>query len=376
MPFRNSAAYALRRLTLTGLSAPATSELKFDLLTRVSDLNRYTEEIEMLRVRSAEPEKLSSMQGWLAATQPQLGWAHRGLLLRSAGRLDAVLFLIERTPLGLPTGYFRGSCALGETLILCEAGREELLLTRATELLLESRRAFLVMLDEPAADPAAAVDRFSPQLRRRAAIDDLYFQHPLSNSFDATISSFGYRTRRNLRYALRRVTKNSWQFHAELSAEQLRSAADQLAGTSTHPYPASATAMRLRLAADTPECFAMGLTDADGRWLSYLVGRRRNGTAEIFWQSNAAGHSKDSLCTTMRALFMREEIARGSERVLYVGGTCPLMQHCCTPTPSLQLSIARSGLRLLLLNMVLRWLPTKNHPRRRHFAANETASSK
>jgi hypothetical protein len=289
--------------------------------------------------------------------------------------LDAVLYLIERTPFGLPTGYFRGSCALGETLILCEAGREELLLTRATELLLESHRAFLVMLDEPAADPAAATGRFSSHLRRRAAIDDLYYEHPLSNTFDTTINTFGYRTRRNLRYALRRVTKNSWNFHPDLSAEQLRSAAEQLAGTSTHPYPASAAAMRLRLAADTPDSFAMGLTDADGHWLSYLVGRRRNGTAEIFWQSNAAGHSKDSLCTTMRALFMREEIARGSERVRYVGGTCPLMQHCCTPTPSLQLSIARSGLRLLLLNLVLRWLPTKNHPRRKHFAAVETVSS-
>jgi hypothetical protein len=332
--------------------------------------------MEMLRQRSSDPDKLSSVQGWLEASQPQLGWSHRVLLLRSAGGLDAVVFLLERTPFGLPTGYFRGSCALGETLILCEAGREDMLLTRATELLLQSRRAFLVMLDEPAADPAAAVDRFSPHLRRRAAIDDLYYEHPLGDTFDATIRTFGYRTRRNLRYALRRVAKNSWQFHPDLSAEQLRAAVHQLAATSTHPYPATAAGMRLRLAAETPDSFAMGLTDAEGRWLSYLAGRRRNGTAEVFWQSNAAGHSKDSLCTTMRALFMREEIARNSARVRYVGGTCPLMQHCCTPTPSLQLSVARRGLRLLLLNLVLRWLPTKHHPRRKHFAANERASSK
>ncbi len=376
MPFRNSAAYALRHLTFTGTSAPVTAELEFDLLTRASELHRFAEEMEILRLRSADPGKLSCMQGWLAASQPQTGWSQRVLLLRSAGGLEAVVFLLERTPFGLPTGYLRGSSALGETLILCEAGREELLLTRATELLLQSHLAFLVMLDEPASDPIAAVGRFGPHLRRRAAIDDLYYEHPLGDTFDATIRSFGYRTRRNLRYALRRVAKNSWRFHPDLSAEQLRAAVQQLADTSTHPYPAAAAGMRLRLAAETPDSFAMGLTDADGRWLSYLVGRRRNGTAEVFWQSNAAGHSKDSLCTTMRALFMGEEIASNSSRVLYVGGTCPLMQHCCTPTPSLQLFVARHGIRLLLLNTILRWLPTKNHPRRKHFAAKEAAMSK
>jgi hypothetical protein len=186
-------------------------------------------------------------------------------------------------------------------------------------------------------------------------------------AFDATLKAFGHRTRRNLRYALRRTAKKHWEFVPELDPKQLGEAISQLSSRSTHPFPVDIGTMRLQLTAKTPGSFAMGLVDAQGNWLSCLIGRRFDGVAEVFWQSNAVGYGGDSLCTTMRSWFMREEVARGTAQVRYIGGTCALMQHCCTPTPGLQISIARRGLRLLLLVAVMKLLPKADHPRRRQF---------
>ncbi len=133
--------------------------------------------------------------------------------------------------------------------------------------------------------------------------------------------------------------------------------------------------MRLRLAAETPDSFAMGLIDAEGQWLSCLIGRRSRATTEIFWQSNAAGHASDSLCTTMRSLFVREEILRNAacptpvdaRTIRYIGGTCPLMQHCCTPSESLQTSLARRGPRLMVASALVKaGLLSAAHPLRSH----------
>jgi hypothetical protein len=367
MPHRSSAAEDVHALPLQAFSGKEKAILNVSLVSSAEELRRINPELNALRLRSASPDALVSLPGWFVAHQPAVGWAHRILLLCTGARLDAAVFLRERIVLGLPTGYFYGADALGETLILCETGQEQQLLSKAIELLLQQHRSFLVLLDEIVPESSFETRRFDPSLRVRSAVDSVYWQHRLETSFDATLRGFGHRTRRNLRYALRRTEKNKWQFFPELNAAQIGDAISQLSSRSTHPFPVDMGTMRLHLTAKTPGSFAMGLADAEGNWLSCLIGRRIGGVAEVFWQSNAAGYGTDSLCMTMRSLFMRDEITRETTQVRYIGGTCALMQHCCTPSPSLQISVARPGLRLMLLTAVMRFLPKADHPRRRQF---------
>ena len=369
MPYRGTAPYAHQPvLPLRSLGVGGGSRVE---CVAAEELARHAAELEGLRLRSLAAGEIISMPAWLAARHTPPGWVPRTLLLRSGARLEAAVFLLERTVLGLPTGYFRGGDALGETLILCDAGREEEFLARTLKLFLDSHRAFLVLLDQPPETVAPSPNGF----RRRSVAVTLHWQHQLAGSFDATVASFGHRTRRNLRYALRRVEKNGWQFLPNLSARQLIAAVSHLSTRSTHPFPPEIVATRLNLAARTPDSFAMGLVDAQGQWLSCLIGRRTGSTTEIFWQANAAGHAADSLCTTMRSLFMREEVRLNAASVAlekarmvrYIGGTCPFMQHCCTPSESLQTSLARRGLRWLLATALAKaGLLSAAHPLRNH----------
>jgi hypothetical protein len=355
---------------------PGRGSNRLQCLSTLRDVERNAGELEELRRRSRDKSSVISLPSWLAARHTPAGWVPRTFVLRSetGGRLEAALFLLEKTVGGLPTGYFRGGDALGETLLLCDAGREQELRDRVLDLVLRSHRAFLVLLDEP---PDAPAPEFAgSNYRVHARPDTLHWQHQLQPTFDETLASFGHRTRRNLRYSLRRVEKNGWKFLPDLSARELIAAVAHLSIHSTHPFPPDITAMRLRLAAETPGTFAMGLLDSNGRWLSCLIGRRLADATEVFWQANAAGFVTDSLCVTMRALFMREEVRRGSDLtsqngpklVRYIGGTCPFMQHCCTPSGARQTSILRAGLRGALVRAALHTpFASAEHPLRAHF---------
>jgi len=367
-----SAPYA-HRPVLPTRQAPARGVRRVQCLSSLQHLGLYVAELEALRVRSNKFDEILSMPAWLAARYSPSGWVPRTLLLRNGTRPEAAVFLLERTLGGLPTGYFRGGDALGETLILCESGREEELLKLTIELYLKSHRAFAVLLDQPC-DPKDTSSARSAPFTERTVTTTLHWQHQLQPTFEATVAPFGHRTRRNLRNALRRVERNGWQFLPNLNARQLIASISHLSRHSTHPFPLEIAVRRLRLAAETPESFAMGLLDADGRWLSCLIGRRCPATTDIFWQSNAVGHSGESLCTTMRSLFMRHEVGRASapddgplKVVRYIGGTCSLMQHCCTPTASYQTSLTRRGLRLTLARALVKLnLLSSGHPLRSH----------
>ena len=124
---------------------------------RLRDLQRYAAPLEALRLRSSDPGSVISLPEWLAARHVPEGWAARAILLHEDKQLEAALFLLEKTVAGISTGYFRGGDALGETLLLCEAGREEEYRTLILNLLLKRRRAFLVILDEPNESPTVAV---------------------------------------------------------------------------------------------------------------------------------------------------------------------------------------------------------------------------
>jgi hypothetical protein len=344
-----------RLVAPVSLSTPALeplAEASIQCVLSEAGLRPYAAELEALKRRSRLPCAPMALASWLEARSPAPGWSQRTILLRSGNFIEAALYLQECTPAGLPSGYFRGCDALGDTLILCDAGREQHLLQRTIDLLLSSHRAFLVMVERPADAPACRT--LHPGWHFTTEPISCRWYHPLRSGFDDTLALFGRRTRRNLRYALRRVQRNGWSFLPALGPADIAAAIAQLAATSTHPFAPHQEHTRLQLATTLPSSFAMGLRDADGRWLSYIIGRRTPEAAEVFWQSNARGFDRDSLCTAMRALFMQEEIARGTPAVHYIGGSASLMRHCCPPVAGIRSAIGRPGLRLSLLRAALK----------------------
>jgi hypothetical protein len=344
-----------RLVAPVSLSTPALeplAEASIECILSEAGLRPFAAELDALQRRSREPYAPMALANWLEARTPAPGWSQRTILLRSGNSIEAALYLQECTPAGLPSGYFRGCDALGDTLILCDAGREQYLLQRTIDLLLSSHRAFLVLLERPADAPAYTPLHTDWHFTTQPIA--CRWHHPLGSSFDDTVALFGRRTRRNLRYALRRVQLNDWSFLPALGPVDIAAAIAELATTSTHPFATHQEHTRLHLATTLQDSFAMGLRDADGRWLSCIIGRRTPEAAEVFWQSNARGFDRDSLCTAMRALFMQEEIARGTPAIHYIGGSASLMQHCCPPVAGIRSAIGRPGLRLSLLRAALK----------------------
>ena len=70
-----------------------------------------------------------------------------------------------------------------------------------------------------------------------------------------------------------------------------------------------------------------GLRCCDGQWLSVIAGHRQPGTLVIDWQINRAGLPRYSLCTVMRSFLMEHEIAQGTQRLYFEGGTPHSIRH-------------------------------------------------
>ena len=276
-----------------------------------------------------------------------MGFAWRTLLIFSSRQLEAVLFLREGTFLGQPTGYLRGFSAKGETLIVAEAGREDYWLAVACKMLLDSHRAFLILLDRARPNTLSRPLPLKYQISRQVL--PVHWQHSLQPTLDDTIAPLGRRTRRNLRHALLHFRKNGWVFKPDLAFHELAWGVGALRSTCTHPFSEEVGHQRLQHAAAAAQPLRMGLFDAHGRWLSCIAGYRDAGITNVLWQANVEGIDKESVCTTMRALLFQHEIQLGTARVCFIGGTTRLMEHMCTPIEGDRLVLGRPGLRLALM---------------------------
>ena len=317
---------------------------------------RFGPELARLARLAGPSTAMTFSPAWWQAVPPPRGYAHRLLVLHTGEELCAAVSLRERTLLGLPTGLLQGSDAKGEAMVLCPPGEEVKWLVAGIEAVFGSRRCAALHLSCPqGAEKEEMGDQLNQAgLQQRTLPARAFWRTVLAQRYDDTLVPFGRRTRRNLRHALRRVAQNGWQFLPELTAAQVADATTSLSTRSTHPYSRRAIAARLELETSHRNSFSMGLRSPKGEWLSMMSGvRRSEGVTDIFWQANvASGH--DSLAITMRALLMRHEGERGAVGLRFIGGTSPLMEHCCVPDPAQQTLITRPGLKLALLRLVMK----------------------
>jgi hypothetical protein len=174
----------------------------------------------------------------------------------------------------------------------------------------------------------------------------------------------GADTRRNFRrYRRRAVTELGAEFvpHVSMAAYEFL----RLNRLSTNPIAEEIAHWRYTLLERSPSddrILFCGMRGRDGEWLSLVGGRRNQHTTEIDWQFNRSGLPHFSLCTAMRTFLLEHEIARGTRKLVFEGGTPHPMRFSFTSAPTVDLlAVRRNSARAWLLRRFANQIfPEKN----------------
>ena len=185
----------------------------------------------------------------------------------------------------------------------------------------------------------------------------------LQKSLDATLARMGKHTRRNMRYYRRKAEAElGCSFTADVKSILTM---PQLVGIEPC-FDASGSQLCYRAAVPDDESmdgfFCVGLSQADGQWISLLGGRRHHGVTEVDWQMNREWTRKVlSVGTVIRSYLIEHEIAIGMEKLFFEGGTPHSMRHAFLSEEAMDIVVLNRSLSVFLLRRMARWLhPEKN----------------
>ncbi len=184
----------------------------------------------------------------------------------------------------------------------------------------------------------------------------------LEKSLDATLARMGKHTRRNMRYYRRKAEAElGCSFTADVKNILTMPQLLELNNASTHPVPHSVIERRYQTTKSMDGFFCVGLSQADGQWISLLGGRRHHGVTEIDWQMNRGGLARLSVGTVIRSYLIEHEIAIGMEKLFFEGGTPHSMRHAFLSEEAMDIVVLNRSLSVFLLRRLARWLhPEKN----------------
>ena len=184
----------------------------------------------------------------------------------------------------------------------------------------------------------------------------------LYRTFDATLARMGKHTRRNMRYYRRKAEAEiGCSFMADARNMLTMAHLLELNYASTHPVPRSVLERRCQTTRSMDGFFCVGLSRADGQWISLLGGRRHRGVTEVDWQMNRGGLAKYSVGTVIRSYLIEHEIAIGMQRLFFEGGTPHSMRHSFLSEEAMDIVVMNRSLPVILLRSIARWLrPEKN----------------
>jgi hypothetical protein len=142
-----------------------------------------------------------------------------------------------------------------------------------------------------------------------------------------------------------------------LTMEQLM----ELNHASTHPVTQPILERRYETLKAMEGFFCVGLKQIGGQWISLLGGRRHHDVTEIDWQMNREGLAKYSVGTVIRSYLIEYEIAIGTDKLLFEGGTPHTMRHSFLSEEAMDIVVMNRSLFVFLLRRFARWLrPEKN----------------
>jgi hypothetical protein len=184
----------------------------------------------------------------------------------------------------------------------------------------------------------------------------------LQDTLDATLATLGKHTRRNLRYYRRKAEADlDYSFVHDVKSMVTMTQLRELNRASTHPVAQSVLDRRLSTLKSIEGFFCVGLKQPDGRWISLLAGRRHHGVTEIDWQMNRGGLAKYSVGTVVRSYLIEYEVAIGTERLFFEGGTPHTMRYSFLSQNAMDIVVMNRSVFVFLLRRCARWLrPERN----------------
>jgi len=286
--------------------------------------------------------------------------------LRTADLWGAVL-VYEYRMLGIGSSLFTASDYNGSRAVIAPAKLRRQVSAAVCRYLMD-RGAQIVLLNlEPGAPEscqicfegamAGSTKRWwGTQRRKVGATIALY------KTFDATLARMGKHTRRNMRYYRRKAEAElGCSFTADARNMLTMGQLLELNYDSTHPVPHSILERRYQTTRSMDGFFCVGLSRADGQWISLLGGRRHHGVTEVDWQMNRGGLGKYSVGTVIRSYLIEHEIAIGMQKLFFEGGTPHSMRHSFLSEEAMDIVVMNRSLPVFLLRSVARWLrPEKN----------------
>jgi hypothetical protein len=184
----------------------------------------------------------------------------------------------------------------------------------------------------------------------------------LQDTLDATLATLGKHTRRNLRYYRRKAEADlDYSFVHDVKSMVTMTQLRELNRASTHPVAQPVLDRRLSTLKSIEGFFCVGLKQPDGRWISLLAGRRHHGVTEIDWQMNRGGLAKYSVGTVVRSYLIEYEVAIGTERLFFEGGTPHTMRYSFLSQNAMDIVVMNRSVFVFLLRRCARWLrPERN----------------
>jgi hypothetical protein len=184
----------------------------------------------------------------------------------------------------------------------------------------------------------------------------------LQPTLDATLARMGKHTRRNLRYYRRKAEADlEYSFANDVRSILTMAQLMELNHASTHPVAQPVLERRFETMESMEGFFGVGLRQSNGQWISLLGGRRHHGVTEVDWQMNRAGLAKYSVGTLIRSYLMEYEIAIGTDKLFFEGGTPHTMRHSFLSEEAMDVVVMNRSLFVFLLLRCAKWLrPEKN----------------
>jgi hypothetical protein len=183
----------------------------------------------------------------------------------------------------------------------------------------------------------------------------------LQKTLDATLATMGKHTRRNLRYYRRKAEAElDCRFASDVKGVLTMAQLVELNSSSAHPVARSVLERRYLTLKSMEGFFCVGLARPDGQWISLLGGRRHHDVSEVDWQMNRDGLAKYSVATVIRSYLIEHEIAIGSEKLFFEGGTPHTMRHSFLSEEAMDIVVMNRSLFVFLLRRFAKWL----HPRK------------
>jgi len=129
---------------------------------------------------------------------------------------------------------------------------------------------------------------------------------------------------------------------------------------------------RYRATRDLRGGFLIALRRPSGELLSVIGGWRQGNTTVMHHQMNSSGYEKESLSTVMRSYFLENEVARGTQSVIFYHGTNDPISHAFEAEMTRDLIVRRDSVYANAVRKLSRLFVSPRRYAETHFLGGST----